>query len=529
MDRLKTLERRLSQGRIDRRRFMQGALALGVSATAATKLATRAEAATPNQGGRLRLGIGHGSTSDSLDPGTHENGYSQNMARTYANTLTEVSNTGELIPELAESWEASDDAKDWVFKLKQDVEFHNGKTMTADDVIASINHHRGETKSAAAPLFAPVQDIVKDDDHTVVFRLESGNADFPFLVTDYHTLIMPANEDGTIDWRSGFGTGPYVIDNYEPGVRGLYKKNPNYFKSDRAHFDEVEALSIIDANARQNALTTGEVDVIDKVDTKTVRLLARQSGVNILETTGTLHYSFPMHTDKAPFDNNDVRMALKLAVDREQLVEKILHGHGALGNDHPISTANRFHGSELEQRTYDPEKAKWHLKQAGMENLSVDLSAADAAFNGAVDAAVLMKEHAKAAGITINVVREPNDGYWANVWTVKPWCACYWGGRPTEDWMFSAAYAADADWNDTNWKHVRFNELLVLARAELNEEKRREMYVEMQLLVRDEGGVLVPMFANHVHALNDKVQHDEEIAGNWQLDGNRCAERWWFA
>ena len=529
MDHLKRLERQLRHGHIDRRRFMQGALALGVGVSAAAHLAAKAEAGEPQQGGRLRLGIGHGSTSDSLDPGTHENGYSQNMARTYANTLTEVANTGELIPELAESWEASDDAKDWVFKIRQGVEFHNGKTMTADDVIASINHHRGDTKSAAKPLFEPVTDIVKDDDNTVIFRLESGNADFPFLVTDYHTLILPANDDGTIDWRSGVGTGAYAIESYEPGVRGFYTKNRNYWKEGRAHFDEVEALSIIDPNARQNALTTGEVDVIDKVDTKTVRLLARQSGVNILETTGTLHYTFPMHTDKAPFDNNDVRMALKLSVDREQLVERILHGHGALGNDHPISTANRFHASEIPQRTYDPEKAKWHLKQAGMENLRVDLSAADAAFNGAVDAAVLMKEHAKAAGITINVIREPNDGYWANVWTVKPWCACYWGGRPTEDWMFSQAYAAGADWNDTNWEHERFNELLLQARAELNEAKRREMYVEMQQIVRDEGGVLVPMFANHVMALNDKVQHDEEVAGNWQLDGNRCAERWWFA
>jgi peptide/nickel transport system substrate-binding protein len=530
MTKLEELQHLLRLGRISRREFLVRASALGaVSAVAPSLMPKTARAAVPKKGGRLRMGIGHGSTSDSLDPGTHENGYSQNTARTYANTLTEVSNTGQLIPELAESWEASDDAKDWVFKLRKGVEFHNGKTMTADDVITSINHHRGEdTKSAAKPLFDALEEIVKDDEDTLIFRLESGNADFPFLVTDYHTLIMPS-VDGKIDWRSGIGTGAYVIQSFEPGVRVFYKRNPNYFKEGRAHFDEVEALSIIDANARQNALATGEVDVIDKVDTKTVRLLARKPGVKILETTGTLHYSFPMHTDKAPFDNNDVRMALKLSVDRDQLVEKILHGHGALGNDHPISTANRFHASELPQRPYDPEKAKWHLKQADMQNLTVDLSAADAAFNGAVDAAVLMKEHAKPAGITINVVREPNDGYWANVWTVKPWVACYWGGRPTEDWMFSAAYAEGADWNDSNWKHERFNKLLIEARAQLNEAKRREMYVEMQRITRDEGGVLVPMFANHVMALNEKVQHDEEVAGNWQLDGNRCAERWWFA
>ncbi len=526
---LKDLESRLAKGEIDRRTFMGGALALGMTVTAATVLASKGQAATPKKGGRLRLGIGHGSTSDSLDPGTHENGYMQNVCYTYLNHLTEVDNSGNLVPELAESWEASDDAVQWTFKLKKGVEFHNGKTMTADDVITSINLHRGaDSKSASKPLYDPVKEIVKDDDHTVVFRLESGNADFPFIVSDYHSAILP-EVDGKPDWRSGIGTGAYVIQDFEPGVRTFSKRNPNYWKEGRAHFDEVESIAIIDANARQNAVATDEVDVIDRVDTKTVRLLARTPNLNILETTGTLHYTFPMHTDKPPFDNNDVRMALKLAVDREQLVEKILHGHGALGNDHPISTANRFHASEIPQRTYDPDKARWHAKQAGMPDLTVDLSAADAAFGGAVDAAVLMKEHASKAGITINVVREPNDGYWANVWTVKPWCACYWGGRPTEDWMFSAAYAAGADWNDTNWKHERFNELLVVARAELNEARRREMYVEMQQITRDEGGVLCPMFANHVHALRDRVRHEENVAGNWQLDGNKCNERWWFA
>jgi peptide/nickel transport system substrate-binding protein len=223
-----------------------------------------------------------------------------------------------------------------------------------------------------------------------------------------------------------------------------------------------------------------------------------------------------------------VRLALKHAIDRDAIVRTILRGHGTLGNDHPISRSNRYHADNLEQRAYDPDKAMHHLKQAGMEGLSIDLSAADAAFAGAVDAAVLYKEHAAKAGITINVVREPDDGYWSNVWMQKPYCAVYWGGRPTEDWMFSTAYAADAAWNDSFWKHDQFNQLLLAARSELDEAKRRSMYEEMQSIVRDDGGVLIPMFANYVMALSDKIGHGQ-MAANWSMDGFKCSERWWFA
>ncbi len=111
----------------------------------------------------------------------------------------------------------------------------------------------------------------------------------------------------------------------------------------------------------------------------------------------------------------------------------------------------------------------------------------------------------------------------------KPWCMCYWGGRPTEDLMFSTAYAAGANWNDSFWSHERFNKLLLEARAELNEPKRREMYVEMQLIVRDEGGVVVPIFNNYLFAMSTKIKHDEVMGGDGDLDGTRALERWWFA
>ena len=236
-----------------------------------------------------------------------------------------------------------------------------------------------------------------------------------------------------------------------------------------------------------------------------------------------------MQTDKEPFKDNNVRLALKYAIDRKQLVETILGGYGYEGNDHPIGRSNRFFAKELEQRQYDPDRAKYHLKQAGLDALEVSLSAADAAFGGALDTAALYSASAKKAGININVIREPDDGYWSNVWLKKTWAASYWGGRPTEDWMFTTAYAAGVPWNETHWNNVRFNELLLIAKGELDDTKRREMYVEMQRLVRDEGGAVIPMFADYVFARSTKLKRPDIIAEDWELDGLRFFERWWFA
>lgn len=529
---LATLEDQLKTQQIDRRQFMTGALAAGLALSTATTLADQAEAATPKKGGHVKFGRGHGSTTDSLDPATSENGFQIQLNFSYANNLTEVADDGTLIPELAESIEPSDDAKTWVFNLRKGVEFHNGKTLKAEDVVASMNHHRGEeSKSAAKGLLEQVVSLKADGDDRVIFELNAGNADFSYIVSDYHLLIMPS-KDGKIDATAGIGSGGYKLERYDAGVAAELSRFPNYWKEGKAHFDSVEILSLLDATARQSAVLNGEVDIIDRVDPKTVALLARAPQLSILETTGTLHYTFPMRLDVQPFDNYDLRMALKLSLKRQELLDKILLGHGALGNDHPISTANRFHASNLPQREYDPEKAAFHYKKSGHSG-KIPLSTSDAAFAGAVDAGQLIAASAKEAGIDIEIVREPKDGYWSNVWNKKGWCACYWGGRPTEDWMFSAAYIDSTEWNDTAWKTTdsakKFNKIVQEARAELDETKRRSMYEEAQFLVHDDGGAIVAAFANYIHAVSKKVAHSENVAANWDMDGAKAQERWWFA
>ena len=331
---------------------------------------------------------------------------------------------GSIVPQLAESWEASPDARVWTVRLRRGVAFHNGRDVTVEDVVASINYHRGaESTSAAKPVVSPIVDIRADGPATVVFELDGGNADFPYLLTDYHLAILPSDGAGGIDWRPGVGCGAYRLLEFDPGVVARLERDPNHWRDDRGWFDEVEMLALLDPNARSSALTSGSVDAIDRPDLKTVSLLARQPGIEIASIAGPQHYTFAMDTRTDPFTDNHVRLAMKYGIDRQEMVDKILFGHGTLGNDHPIALGMRFHNDALEQRDYDPDRARHHLRQAGLDGASVTLSAADAAFPGAVDAAQLCQNSAAGAGIDVTVKRAPNDGYWNDVW-MKPCSVC---------------------------------------------------------------------------------------------------------
>ncbi len=517
-------------GKLSRRQFINYAIAAGMTVPYASAFWTSdVAAATPKKGGKFRVGVHDVNTSDTFDPGTYLSVGMIQLAHTHRSYLTEVTAENGLGPDMADSWSASADASEWTFHLNKSATFHNGKKFTADDAIASLNHHRGEkSTSAAKALLSAVVNIRKADDHTIVFELSQGLADLPWVMTDYHLPMVPAKADGTIDWEGGIGAGPYQIVKHEPGIGTTLKRHDGWHR-EGAYFDEIEMIQLNDPNARQTALITNEVDAITSVDLKTSALLGRNPNIVVENVASGSAITLPMFCDHAPFDNVDVRLALKYAVDRQDLVDKIMFGTATVGDDYHVSPGMPYAPTDIPTRAYDPDKAKFHLKKAGMDSLDVSLSAADSILPGAVDMCVLYSEHAKKAGININVVREANDGYWADVWLKKPWTFVKWGARPTPDQMFTLAYKDDAPWNESHWQNKRFNEVLLQAKAELNEERRAEMYREMCMLARDDGGTVIPFFANFVYARNKNVEHGPSLAASWELDGGRGYHRWWFA
>ena len=220
---------------IDRRQLIAGASAVGLGAAFASAPAMAQGA--PKKGGVLRLGMEGGSASDSLDPRTYADSIMIGTSLMIWNTLVEIDTKGNATPELAESWESKPGALEWVFNIRKDIKFGSGKALDADDVIYSINLHRGETKSPAKGLLETVKDITKLSPNQIKITLSAGNADLPFILSDYHLVIVP---NGMTDFQKADGTGAFTLAEWQPGVRIVAKRKPvTYWKPGRGNCDSV--------------------------------------------------------------------------------------------------------------------------------------------------------------------------------------------------------------------------------------------------------------------------------------------------
>ncbi len=511
--------------KLGRRDFMNGAVAMGVSVSVASAFWSK-KAAAAKHGGHARIGADGGAAIDTFNP-------LQNIGTDHItlsilsrfDTLTETIADGSPVGSLAESWDTSADGKTWRFKLR-DAEFHNGKTVTADDVAWSLNLHgnKDNTYADGKAIVSALEEIRSDGPDTVVMVQKEVNFDLPFHLSGVGLIIGP---EGTTDWETAPGSGPYALEEFTPGISYSGIRYANYYRDDDGFFDSVEILNIEDPASRSSALLGGSVDVIGQPDARTAGMLDQTADYNLLAIPGTTHYTTAMRTDLDPFTDNDLRLAVKYGIRRQEIVDKIFGGYGYVGNDHPIGRNQQFFNTELPQREYDPDKAMYYLKQAGLDSVDLTLSASDGAFGGAVDMSVLMAESMRPTGINVNVDRVPGDGYWSDVWLVAPWCCVYWNGRSTVDWMLSGSYTSDSSWNDTYFKNEHFDATLAAARGEPDQELRKEMYWELQETLNMEGGTTVVAFASSLIGASDALSHGE-VGGARRLDDSRLPRRWWF-
>ena len=490
----------------NRRQVLRTLLGAGLMATAGGILVAPGQAfaqlPVPRKGGRIRVASVSSSTADTLDPAKAS--LSTDYVRHYMiySGLTQYDQ--QLNAQLALAEEISNSGRTlWTIKLRKGVEFHDGKPLTPADVVYSLLRHKNPaTGSKMKTIAEQFEEVRASGPHEIQIRLTSANADLPALLAASHFLII---KDGTSDFRSAIGTGPYKCKEFSPGVRTVGVRNENYWKPGKPYLDEIELIGIADESSRVNALLSGDVHLINAVSPHSTKRIRASSTHAVLETQSGLYSDLIMRQDAAPTNNPDFVLAMKYLLDRELIRKALFRGYAVVANDQPIPPSNRYHLAGLPQRPYDPERARFHLNKAGLLGIRLPVYASPAA-TGSVDMASLLQEAAAKIGLKLAVNRVPADGYWSRHWMKHPLGFGNWNPRPTADLLFSLVFKSDAPWNVSGWKNPQFDQLLLAARGEADEAKRKQLYGDMQVLVHEKCGVGIPVFISLIDGYDKRIK-----------------------
>ncbi|MCU0939753.1 MAG: ABC transporter substrate-binding protein [Burkholderiaceae bacterium] len=502
--------------------LMAGGMQAGLAGSLAT-LAGTAQAQTPRKGGRITVASSSTGVNDTLDPARQASHIDYCRGFMFYNGLTVLDGSLTPRPQLAEEF-ITQDAKTWVFKLRKNVSFHDGKPLTPADVVFSIMRHKNPATASRAKVLADqIESVTASGPNEVTFRLVSPNADLPAILGTYHFHIV---KDGTTDFSAGIGTGPFKVKEFKPGMRSIAVRNENYWKPGRPYLDEIELVGITDESARVNGLLAGQLDLVVAVSPRSVDRVLAGGKHAIFETKATSYTNLIMRRDSSPGNNPDFVLGMKYLFNREQLLKSIQLGRGVVANDQPIAATNRFFYKGLPQRPYDPEKAKWHIQKANLGSAAIPVVASPAATNS-VEIALVMQYAAKQIGLTLDVKRMPADGYWSTHWMKHPVGFGNINARPSADLAFTLFFKSDAQWNEAGWKNDKFDQLLVAARGETDPAKRAQMYADMQVMVHNEGGVGIPMFVSSLDGHSSKLKGLTPIPIGGMM-GTSFAEHVWL-
>jgi peptide/nickel transport system substrate-binding protein len=478
-----------------RRDVLRSLVAGGMMTGTAGALLTHAGAAlaqTPKKGGRLRVAAAASSTSDTLDPA--KGGTIADFVRHFMfyNGLTAIDANLNPRMELAESIDTTD-ALTWSVKLRKDVVFHDGQALTAADVVYSLLRQKDPATASKAKAIADgFADVKAAGPNEVTIVLTAPNVDLPLLLGTSNFLIV---RDGTRDFTTANGTGPYRCKEFRPGIRSVGVANRNYWKPGKPYLDEIEYFAIPDDAARVNALLSGDVDLINGVNPRSARAVKAADGYTLFESNTGNYTDLITRDHLGPVKNPDFVLAMKYMMDRELIRKVSMRGYADIGNDQPVQRTSKYYFEGLPQRVLDLDKARYHLRKSGMAGRKLPIVASTPA-TGSVDTAQVLQLTGQKIGMHLEIKRMPPDGYWSNHWAKHPITFGNINPRPTVDLLFTMFFKSTAPTNVSGWKNEQFDQLLELARGETDEGKRKQMYADMQVLVHDRCGVGIPIF-NH--------------------------------
>lgn len=513
-------------GHIGRRAFLRHGSLLGMSLPLLTGLAgafgsplwlPAARAGTP--GGTIRVATTVPAAA--VDPVTVADAGGLLMLQQTGEFLVISDSNLHLRPVLAESWKPNQDGTVWTFKLRKGGKFHNGKSMTADDVVATIDRLADPKNSSnALSAFRGVLSkggTKKVDDQTVEFHLDAANGNFPYYISsdNYNAIILPADYAG--DFEKNFvGTGPFKLEKYTPKVGASFVRNDEYWGA-KALPDRTEFSFYADMQPQILALQAHQVDIVSQVSALSGVALLNDPNVNILSFKSSAHTQIHMRNDMAPFTDKRVRQAVALCLDRKKLIKGLFRGRADIGNDSPFAPVFPSTERTVTQRERDVRKAKELLAAAGMPNgFSVKLTAIK--YLEIPSYIQVIQQAVRDVGIAIDLKSEDADAYYGKaVFGESDWLDSVIGGtnyghRGVPNVLLAAPLKSDGTWNAAHFKNKTYDGLVAQYVSALDLQSQRSAAREIQELLLDETPVLFSYFFDFLTATTKKVAGVEATA-----------------
>ncbi len=520
----------LVAGDLDRQEFLRRATMFGLGAGTIGMLlrymgedvafGAPAEVAQ-RRGGTLRVGVT--AFTSSLEPYLLREAGSLALAGIPGEYLTFSNNALQVKPWLATSWRPSRNLRVWTFQLRRNVRFHNGKTMTADDVVASFKQYLSESTSqllSAIPnSLLEASGVVKTGPYTVQFRLKEPNNAFPNLVsqTTYQAIIQPAEiaaRPGTWVSRGMIGTGAFRLKSYTPNRRAELVRFPRYWGGNPPLDGAI--LTFYEGTAPQVlALRAGQLDLCMQLSPQEARAFRGNSRFRVFAAPTSAHRMFGLRTDREPFTDARVRRAVALTLNRPDLIQRLLLGAGTLGNDSPFWSRFPSSNPAVRQRRQDLAMARSLLQAAGTPNPKFTITTWR--FADLPDYAAAIQVAGRQAGMDIDLEVMTADDYYGGSNDVTPWLnrpatITEYGARGVPNLFMTAAYMSDGIWNAAHYKNPAFDTAArrYLGSADL-QGQRAATRTMADMLLRDTP-VITSFFITYVTAGSSRVR-------NYQAEG----------
>jgi peptide/nickel transport system substrate-binding protein len=449
------------------------------------------------------LGFGGAEIADPISP----NRFWQVTEKTM-NRLVRPDQQGTPSSSLATEWSANPSATEWTFRLRQGVKFHDGSTFDATDVVYSLGRIKDpKIDSPVMKVLAIVDSVKAIDPSTVKIVLSDGHADLPMLLMDYRIRMIPDGSGDTIA-KTGIGTGPFILEKLDPEGTTVLKVNPDYWEGSPG-IKTVEIISMPDKQARVQALLSGQIDMLRNVSAQQKALFENNPKFKVQTVATGDWLGIVFRTDTKPFTDTRVRKALRIVSDRQAMVDLVLGPDGGTVTcDHPVWTGDQYRASFGCPPQVD--EAKRLLSEAGYpDGIDIDIHTSDLRPYW-INLVQVYQQQAAKAGIKVNLVKAASDGYWSDVWMKKTIVTTMWGQRPA-DQIMNEAYQGEASWNETFWKNPIFDRKLVEARKQLDPEKRKTLYSDLQKIIFEEGGSLIPFHLNKIVVTTARVSGLEPV------------------